>query len=652
MATQIMTTPAINLRAADYSVCELCRSITIARLSTGFFHHDSTDRLEEAAKSCVLCSIISSCLKKDTEVLPDGNPWDERIWIGAIKNSFGQLVGINIFTYDAEGRIRIFADKGWSSNVVVNMLRTSTHLPLDSTAASIISGRPIKVNARCKEIFDIAREWLSDCIANHPECSIPVGQPFNEPLLPARVIEIEDEAKVRLIQTKGQRGRWIALSYCWGKDGSAFLTKQNRSSLEDEISWHTLPQTFRDAIKIAQELGVRYLWIDTLCIVQDCREDWSIQCTRMPSIYSEAALVLAADASPTSRGGILRNRPTTRVCTLDMELDGRVSFAPLFDKDTPEYLDKRGWCFQEEYLGHRRLVFSQTHMKYQCTRRTLTEHGYPHESVGPPRYISPVSSAVRNAGSLDNIPVETPGKFTRIDTGTFYHYWYSAVSDFTLRALTMADDKLPAISGLASRIGECTGDRYLAGLWLATLPQSLLWHAIEHASLLPTEFYRAPSWSWASVDGFIDINMNNHENFDTSCEILEAYTIPRTTNPYGQVRGGYIRLRGPLKQGVVGPTIVHKVYSGRNVHISLLDPSSSKSVGDNSYCRFDTTVVGEGNKVWCLEVQSDSSRGLLLVQTDNEEGEYCRIGVFVLDNLSGIMPDWFEDCEEHVVTII
>jgi hypothetical protein len=138
--------------------------------------------------------------------------------------------------------------------------------------------------------------------------------------------------------------------------------------------------------------------------------------------------------------------------------------------------------------------------------------------------------------------------------------WYRILADYTSRSLTSQQDKLVAIAGVAQIIGEAMKGDYHAGLWFNNLPQALLWSPYEeetfpnplYKAILPVA-YRAPSWSWASVESPIShficrqsLRKNIH------AQVLDINTTLHGVDRYGQVKAGYIRIRGPLREVVSG----------------------------------------------------------------------------------------------------
>jgi hypothetical protein len=138
-----------------------------------------------------------------------------------------------------------------------------------------------------------ARSWLRTCIATHACSGTTIGQ------LPTRVLCIDGPEDVKLHISKGASAPYACLSHCWGPQPSLLLrtTMATLDQFQDGIPWCKLPKTFQDAIKFTSGLGLKYLWIDSLCIVQDSPADWRQEGSLMARIYESAQVTLAASIS-------------------------------------------------------------------------------------------------------------------------------------------------------------------------------------------------------------------------------------------------------------------------------------------------------------------------------------------------------------------
>jgi hypothetical protein len=182
-------------------------------------------------------------------------------------------------------------------------------LQTDDPLAALVKGRPVNVDVRSTASFDLMVNWLETCQNQHSRCSIIKDQP-----LPLRVIDVgvASDSHPRLFVTNGMAGSWTTLSHCWGgklpltTTAATIVERQNRIPLEN------FPPTFKDAIFLTRKLGFRYIWIDSLCIIQDSREDWSIESTRMGAIYEHAALNISASAARDAADGIFASSDKER----------------------------------------------------------------------------------------------------------------------------------------------------------------------------------------------------------------------------------------------------------------------------------------------------------------------------------------------------
>jgi hypothetical protein len=197
---------------------------------------------------------------------------------------------------------------------------------------------------------------------------------------------------IRLLCSGGMRGAWTALSHCWGRDSFLTATTSNLGSLQSRIEIFSLPATFQDAITVTRKLGIQYLWIDSLCILQDSPEDWQAEAACMPNIYRNAHAVIVAAVGSGSHGGFLVQRLLSRNAdpiqiSVPFESDiGKVffdtDFFRIYAPDRINSLLDRAWCFQEISLSHRLLMFDQIQMSFVCLEHGLFEHRDEKDPVG------------------------------------------------------------------------------------------------------------------------------------------------------------------------------------------------------------------------------------------------------------------------------
>jgi hypothetical protein len=364
----------------------------------------------------------------------------------------------------------------------------------------------------------LIRKWVDECSKTHLDClpASSLGQDPEEalekpqhPQLPTRVIDVgppDGSQNPFLWVTDGASGEYISLSHCWGKTKPFTTTAATLEARRSGFTMEMLPKTFQDAITITRSVGVRFIWIDSLCIIQDSPTDWVHESSRMADIYAESFFTLAATASPNSQTGFLfprEPRPTVQITyTLPRSVThgrfyihpDRLSFIdPL--RRTP--LNVRAWTLQERILSRRILHFASTQLYWDCQHTFVSENSV-YASKQPTASNDPLRQSLRQ---LDfhgpDLPYHHPAfRWPASIVGR----WIELVSEFTRRELTYDSDALPALAGIVNRVAARTGDEFLAGIWRNTIYNELLWLALDAPHREPTS-YRAPSWSWAALVG-------------------------------------------------------------------------------------------------------------------------------------------------------
>jgi hypothetical protein len=175
-------------------------------------------------------------------------------------------------------------------------------------AAGIIPER-IDVDTGCRTI----RQWVDDC-NKHDGCT---GFHNRSTILPTRVLDLGEnptaQDSIKLFETGGDKGTYMTLSHCWGPAQLITTTANTIEQRKAGIPLEGLPQTFKDAVSLTRNLGIQYLWIDSLCIKQLDKEDWEAEASKMGSVYSHSYLNIAATSSAESRGGCFKERTVSVV---------------------------------------------------------------------------------------------------------------------------------------------------------------------------------------------------------------------------------------------------------------------------------------------------------------------------------------------------
>jgi len=191
-------------------------------------------------------------------------------------------------------------------------------------------------------------------------------------IIPTRLIKVSNG--LRLVEAADvESSQYLALSHCWGplKDDEKFCTyKRNIEQLKAHIKFDALPRTFRDAVTVARGLGIDYVWIDSLCIIQDDEDDWQNESRKMKQVFSLAYCTIGASSAKSSLDGFLADPSPRSVVTLPFTKAGALYVCIDIDDfhDDVEIgpLNSRGWVFQERALSRRTIFFTSTQVYWEC----------------------------------------------------------------------------------------------------------------------------------------------------------------------------------------------------------------------------------------------------------------------------------------------
>lgn len=475
----------------------------------------------------------------------------------------------------------------------------------------------------------LARSWLDHCMARHAHCRTDTEQ-FNK--MPARLIEITFNTytpTIRVISTSGQNREkryYMTLSYCWGDVLFTTLRSDNKQQLKRGIKFETLPKVFQDAIHIAGWFQIKYLWVDSSCILQDSHDDWIRESCKMKDIYRNSFLTVAATAASDPSRGCFRDRDPLLVAPIKYRVSLETQkYQTIFNRHDWELamdsspLSKRAWAFQERLLSPRVLHFGENQMLWECNEMSACESC----PGGIPSNLQKKSSAAAKRRLMG-----WHGEFMDWHKDFIHGIWAPIVNSYSKSALTKFSDKCLAFSGIADQAQSLCGGTYVAGLWREGLMLQLLWDIEIPYGVVRTDVsYKrpkpnvAPSWFWLSMDGPIAFFLKKdlHVHF----EILDINMGFENSNPFGTIMRGEIKARGWLSAGT---------WQQAEVQTHLED---LQSIGDHLYNDEMTDVV-TSERIVCLPVGSDTPYyaedgkvyGLVLARINKKLNLYCRCGVF------------------------
>ncbi|KAJ0164775.1 hypothetical protein CTA2_230, partial [Colletotrichum tanaceti] len=563
---------AISLPQVASALCVRCVGVTVEALvrlaeiefqadefpKKAFYrHHESFPLLEKAADAgCELCRLILECFIHtpcdEEEPVNWPGRWDEDL----ARNRAGQQrtmytlaerllasdvkLSINashLYSFEPLDAVEVFDE------ILVQVGPSYTE---DDEGYGIwgfrIGRYEVDPDLSSSKNHELARRWLSDCRNNHESC---VSDRKHE--LPTRVIDVEagSPSHVRLVLTRGVRDAYAALSHCWGGAISPSLTTETLGPFQNSIPVGSLPPNFRDAITITRQLGLRFLWIDCLCIQQDSRSDWEAESKKMGLVYRNSTVTISAMVSTGSKAGILKkdqgvipvNRESITIGMSNTNGSSRISIRRkdpeeenLRRLDTESALQTRGWTLQEYILSPRHILYGKSMVYWRCPQRFISPDGLSFGNKSPDTVYKELTNVIYS-------DVLSPPKTTPCDTKVVLDDYYDLVSAYSWRRLTYASDKLPAFSGLAQRLHPVVGGDYLAGIWSADFRRGLLWTPEMKFCRHSNAEYRAPSWSWAVTDDRVLFEQSVTLGPSPSSAQLLDYTVqPRVPdNPYGEI---------------------------------------------------------------------------------------------------------------------
>lgn len=426
--------------------------------------------------------------------------------------------------------------------------------------------------------IDVIKHWLQECTDKHELCKTSIYG------LPDRLIDVGIWSGCRNVRVRKMDPSWTTdfapyaiLSHCWGRSmpESSKLTESNVKDLEMSLDLTGLAKNFQDAIEITRRLGIPYLWVDALCVIQDSVEHWASESSKMARYYAGAKLCLAGLAASDSHAGLIHERDITkRAVALEGEFEG-IGVRPVAqdvlsalgaDRDiwrplhrwrpavTPQPLNTRSWTFQERVLSRRTVHLTDEQMIWQCDTCLVGEDGQVGEDVriGLPTYPAPrvdaFDFAIQPAGKNTRRWISGGRHDSALEEALADIGWFECVEGYTKRSPTYPTDLLPALSAIASEAQKVTKASYAAGLW--TYRNSVPMRCLLWCCTRPNKRARngSPTWAWSSVLGPVEHPSPELKIYEHPGAVFEKVPVEAAHPQVGgqvvsEVRGRKPRLR-------------------------------------------------------------------------------------------------------------
>ncbi|SJL12719.1 uncharacterized protein ARMOST_16150 [Armillaria ostoyae] len=530
------------------------------------------------------------------------------------------------------------------------------HTAADDQAARFIHHREVLLHVDSTLGYDLIKKCVGDCL-RHERCPPPLRT-----LLPTRVIDCANPELPCLFVNQGIEDNYVALSYAWGEKQPHCTTTINLDSYIAGIPLQNIPKTIMDAIKVTQKLGLRFLWVDALCILQDSDDDKAQEIAQMRRIFRDAYVTIIAACAHKVSNGFLHRRSTWHptASTLPFRCpDGGIGTMQLRGGQyaPKEPVNERAWCLEERVLSPRRVIYASHTLQYECQTTHINVNGAPN-------FIEPFDGIPRLPDRIFLPTPAIPNSDLPADEDVA-KAWRDILNLYTQRTLTKPRDRLVALSGIVEQFHRFwSHTTYIAGLWEHQLPGCLLWYQSSGSQCCTRpDRYRAPSWSWASTDG--EVTMTSCSNQGVLCTIIQCDVIvAREMNPYGEVTAGSLVLDTILQPAVWDP-VEGELFDAAGVPTDPLEwpelTRSDSERGEIGYVVRDAieTVSERIGKVRLALVSNTGNAllGLVLIpvtsQTSSAEQNDCpsfrRVGWFTAPFCD--KSAWLSSSYQHIKII-
>ncbi|CAM1510902.1 Fc.00g084150.m01.CDS01 [Cosmosporella sp. VM-42] len=625
--------------ASPMAACAICLDLNKDAIITqrnGETYSCCLQELSQSAESCLTCNILFQAIQNcypEVLVAPSYFKLYLSMFGGETYQRPNSIFGLSVSPKefpDTEDDPLHMVEGGWRRRVIHIYSAEGKPCPWP------LFGPGTVIPSDHQMLAEQVKSWIEQCERNHAECR---GATLRN--LPKRVVQIIPGSKpgscsVRLHESSpAQQGPYVCLSHCWGKHQIITTKRGNFATHKNMIPWDELSTTFQDAIEFTLRLGVEFIWIDSLCIIQDFTEDWEEEAMKMAAYYTNAHVTIAATAASDGTVGLFsKRRPEDEAIELEgvdaqgrqFYLIARTAIDHPFEVEHDALhefpLMARGWVYQEHILSRRFLHFGPKELLWECHSETSCQC-----AIIPtkPRADYPTNQV---------LSVAKNGLDTR-DVKARRMLWYENVESIMNLDFTFAKDRLPAAAGVATLLANGYKGRYLAGLWEDCLVADLCW-VINENGQRPEELKGIPSWSWGSVTGGLATlwcqSDLSDDNVKMAARVIDIDCKPDPPSFIGHLTRGILTLEGRVAKA----TVTFEDVQGIKVRtIQLKDNRYTESVFGGLHFHPDITNWDtEGSNVMLLEMMSkcvDGKRAsavfLVLKELSGGKGEFERLGI-------------------------
>jgi hypothetical protein len=489
---------------------------------------------------------------------------------------------------------------------------------------------------------------------------------------PTRLIHVGTASvDPHLVERLNSKAPYISLSYCWGKKRPLVTTRETLSQHCKGIAWSSIPATFQDVMILARSLGIEYIWIDAMCIVQDDAEDWNREATLMASVYGNSYFTIASLLAHDAEAGIFQKSAATP-SVLEIPAPGNDGAdTVIYARQALTHMQssrgypllQRGWTYQEQLLSPRVLYVEEYEISWECNAIKWCCCQHEHDATDFVHHHKADFSRFLRTRHIEPYIDSHLAVEDRLRVAC-RHMWQQLTSSYTKKLLTKLTDRLVALAGIAEVFGQVKQCRYIAGLWEDDIVHGLLWYCFEGENVgwrAPPEFI-APSWSWASVD--CSITYHAHvlprlpSDSEIQVELVGASSTLAGIGTYGAVFEACIKLKGKLATGCY--EFEEWDYRPSSTHKIVVNGTPGIFVADYHCAALYFRPLQDGDELHCLllwdnkvEGRKRAGLGLVIRLTMKEkDGKPTFERVGLCTTISAKAMSWFEDVTSQIVCLI
>ncbi|KAI3325459.1 HET-domain-containing protein [Xylariaceae sp. AK1471] len=604
-------------------------------------HHQTLGPLLDSSKVCPFCQVIVSHFNDDPKFLDelssfsDSGSTNEYIFEIRIKETRAMPSGVAWARMEAYVRSTntIFAFLPEFTVLACRAKEQASSLPHWRRASTTVDGR----------ISAIA-SWLHECRSQHSH-----SDGIDESFTPRRLVSVGLEGQtVKLVEGRmlPTSSDYVTLSYCWGATLQLQTTEETLHRFHEVIPTDLLPKAYVDAFSIARALGVGYIWINALCIVQDDDEEWQTESAKLGKIFQKSLLTITATESADSSEGCFPPRnddgkktevffSTNQQGTIESPILVRT-----YDRDIREgclngsIISKCGWTLQEQLLSRRIVSCMQTEVHWQCQACYQTQSGLTFTSE------EAFNSNMKLSGALLPSTAQMGDEWWR-------NTWRLIIENYTARSFTFENDRIPAIASITKHIARIVDDVSILGLWKGSFGRDLAWWRSSErpVSMASSGF---PSWSWFSSQGEVDYTLWERYNkapLEIHTTLLD-WCVRWEGVPYvSPVEFAHAEIEGPVLEIPIAPVEGNRnnppyfQVFGENLDFKVKTMVPWRCCGQFDAGKLEHPSTYTCLLLWSRKSQSGTTEEVFLILDrvhDVKDVKYRRVGLAKIRDWEGI----------------